>query len=85
MRAQLADLLARSDAEPELAVSLPPACYRDPEVQDDELAQLFRNGWIGLGRSDIAAEPGSYAAMEIAADSRIFGLTTDSLYSYLSF
>ncbi|MGI9513208.1 MAG: aromatic ring-hydroxylating oxygenase subunit alpha [Anderseniella sp.] len=67
MRADLVDQLAASDAEPELAVSLPSACYRDQDVQEDESSRIFRNGWIGLGRSDIVAEPGSYAAMEIAA------------------
>jgi len=67
MRAELIDLLAGSDAEPEVAVGLPPACYRDSDVQDDEVNRVFRNGWIGLGRSDIVVEPSSYAAMEIAA------------------
>ncbi len=66
MDADLIDQLAGSDAQPELALSLPPSCYRDPEVQDEEIRRLFRRGWIGLGRCDIVAEPGNYAAMEIA-------------------
>ncbi len=58
--------LLKSDAAPQDASSLPPACYAEQTVLDAECATLFRSGWIGLGRADRVPSAGSFAAMEIA-------------------
>lgn len=52
-------------AEPELAATLPAACYVDAAVYDAEQQAVFRTGWVGVGRSDRWPNAGDYSAMDI--------------------
>lgn len=52
-------------------VSLPPACYVDAAVADQEVTRLFRGGWIGVGRADQVAEPGDYVTLDAAGQAII--------------
>ncbi len=49
------------------AETLPPACYRDPDVLAIENAMLFRRGWVSCGRSDRLQRAGDYIAVDIGA------------------
>ena len=61
----LREMLERSNAPVEIAQSLPPACYTDAALMEAETLAVF-GGWVGVGRADIVAEPGSYAALDFA-------------------
>lgn len=52
-------------------MSLTPACYAGGEIQGAETEALFRHGWIGVGRADLVAKPGDYAALDIAGQAVI--------------
>ena len=60
-----ADALTRCIAPPDTAATLPPACYTDPALYLVERDAVFRQGWVGVGRSDRWPNPGDYAAVEI--------------------
>ncbi len=51
--------------------SIPPVCYTDDGIASAEINTLFRSGWIGVGRADHVAEPGDFAALDIAGQSII--------------
>ena len=54
-------------AEPfERARAMPPGVYTSEAVRAAELDRIFRREWIAIGRSSALAEPGDYAATEIA-------------------
>jgi phenylpropionate dioxygenase-like ring-hydroxylating dioxygenase large terminal subunit len=54
-------------AEPfERARAMPPGVYTSEAVRAAELERIFRREWIAVGRADALAEPGDYAATEIA-------------------
>ena len=59
------------DRDPAKASCLPPACYASDEVAALEAERLFRGNWIGVGRSDIVAEAGSFIALDIAGQNII--------------
>ena len=59
------DQLAVCIAEPEVAHTLPAWCYVDPHVYELEQSTLFRNGWVGVGRSDRWPNAGDYSAIDI--------------------
>lgn len=52
-------------------VSLPPACYVDPEVTTVEIDHLFRGDWFGVGRADQLKKKGDYVALDVAGMSII--------------
>ncbi len=60
VRAALADCRPGASAR-----SIPPAAYTDPGVYDVEVQQVFRRGWVGIGRADRWGNPGEYQPMEI--------------------
>ena len=62
----LATALNRCLAPAEQAFSLPPAAYRDADVQTLEAERVFARGWVPLGRADRVKAPGDYEALEIA-------------------
>jgi phenylpropionate dioxygenase-like ring-hydroxylating dioxygenase large terminal subunit len=64
--ATLKSALADCQTTPENAFSLPPECYVNSAVADEELNTLFAKSWFGVGRSDVAAEPGDFITMDIA-------------------
>ena len=70
MTTNLNDALQACIAPPESALSLPPSCYTDAEWTKTELG-LFRTNWIGVGRADQVAEPGTYRTLDIAGQSII--------------
>ncbi len=63
--------LSASMARAETALSIPPACYREPEVCDAEIERIFRRSWLGVGRADMLAGPGSYRSLDIAGQNII--------------
>ena len=52
-------------------MSLPPACYVEPEITSLEVEHIFRQGWIGVGRSDQVRNAGDYRTLDIAGQSII--------------
>ena len=52
-------------------LSLPPQTYRDDQVVEEEIAQIFRRQWIGLGRGDLVKNPGDYICLDPAGQSII--------------
>ena len=50
------------------ARTLPGAYYTDPQILDAEIEQLFRRGWMCVGREDHVQEPGSYLLHERFGD-----------------
>ncbi|MEM7076944.1 MAG: aromatic ring-hydroxylating dioxygenase subunit alpha, partial [Pseudomonadota bacterium] len=63
--------LSRSQRPAADAFCLPPECYTHPDVTQREIEQLFRNGWIGVGRSSMVSRPGDYIALDIAGQNII--------------
>jgi phenylpropionate dioxygenase-like ring-hydroxylating dioxygenase large terminal subunit len=51
--------------------SIPPHFYRDPEVAAAEVARIFRTTWIGVGRADLVARAGDFAALDVAGQSLV--------------
>lgn len=47
------------------SATLPAAVYTDESVASIEAAKLFRQGWVGVGRSDRWRASGDYAAINI--------------------
>ena len=47
------------------SATLPPACYHDETVLAAEREQLFRKGWVGIGRGDRWSKPGDFTALDI--------------------
>lgn len=48
------------------ASSIPPEFYTSDDVARAESETVFRNGWIGVGRSDMVANPGDFIALDVA-------------------
>ena len=63
--------LSGSDRPADQAVSIAPACYTSAEVCEAEIAQIFRRNWLGVGRADMLAGPGSYQTLDIAGQNII--------------
>ena len=63
--------LSQCLAPPESGWSIPPVCYTDDGISTAEVDALFRGGWIGVGRADLVATPGDFAALDIAEQSII--------------
>ena len=59
------DQLTACIAEPEVAYTLPAWCYVNNDVYELEQSTLFRNGWVGVGRSDRWPNAGDYSAIDI--------------------
>lgn len=51
--------------------SIPAHFYRESEVAAAEIDQVFRATWIGVGRADLVADAGDFAALDIAGQSII--------------
>ena len=66
MRADLCAQLSEVRAPIETSATLPPACYRDPDLAQLERDAVFRTSWIGIGRHDQWKAPGDYAALSLA-------------------
>jgi len=47
------------------AESLPPWCYTEQSVYVREQEQIFRGGWVSVGREDRWQNPGDYVALEV--------------------
>ncbi|MEM7172150.1 MAG: aromatic ring-hydroxylating dioxygenase subunit alpha [Pseudomonadota bacterium] len=58
--------LQACNAPAQSAFSLPPRCYWDPEVLALEVERIFRNQWIGIGRTSRFERPGDYETHDIA-------------------
>lgn len=71
MDADLKSNLQRCRGENGAPLSLPPQTYRDDQVIGDEVAQIFRRQWIGLGRADLVKNPGDYICLDYAQQSII--------------
>ena len=52
-------------------MSLPPACYVDPEIASLEVEHIFRRGWVGVGRADQVKNAGDFRTLDIAGQSII--------------
>lgn len=57
------------------ASSIPPEFYISDTVAQSELDNIFRGGWIGLGRADQVANPGDFTTHDLAGQNII--LTRD--------
>ena len=49
----------------EAAESLPPVCYFDVEIFEQEMDRGFRGGWVSVGRLDDLVVPGDYLALDV--------------------
>jgi Rieske 2Fe-2S family protein len=73
-----ADLL-RTRAPLERATQLPGAAFTDPAVLEWELAQLFRESWIGVGHVDQLRERGDFLTAELGRESVLVVADDDGL------
>jgi len=48
------------------AMTLPPACYTDPDWLRYEQEIVFSRGWVSVGREDRWGGPGDYLAVDLA-------------------
>ena len=71
MDADLKSKLEHCLGEHATPLSLPPQTYRDDQVVEEEIAQIFRRQWIGLGRADLVKNPGDYICLDHARQSII--------------
>ena len=62
---QVADALARCAGPSDTQPTLPAACYANPDIYAIEQQAVFRQGWVGVGRSDRWPQFGDYSAMEL--------------------
>ena len=62
---QVADALTRCAEPSDIQPTLPAACYVDPDIYAVEQQAVFRQGWVGVGRSDRWPQVGDYSAMEL--------------------
>ena len=58
--------LGRVKAPIATAATLPPVCYTDAGVFEQERRTVFHRSWMGVGRTDRWQSPGSYTAMVLA-------------------
>ena len=63
----LSSSLKRAD----LASSIPPIYYTSNDILRTEIDLVFRNSWVGVGRSDIVSSPGDYITLDIAGQNII--------------
>ncbi|QGX98209.1 aromatic ring-hydroxylating dioxygenase subunit alpha [Roseovarius faecimaris] len=61
------------------ASCLPPVCYTSPEICEAEIARLFRQSWLCVGRSDMVTGPGDYIALDFAGQSLILLRDTEGV------
>ena len=61
----MADALTRCAGPSDIQPTLPAACYIDPNIYAVEQQAVFRQGWVGVGRSDRWPQVGDYSAMEL--------------------
>ncbi len=61
----IAEELTRCLGPADVAHTLPPACYVDDDVYALEQQVLFRQGWVGVGRSDRWPNEGDFSAFDI--------------------
>lgn len=71
MNTDLKSKLQQSLGTDKAPLSLPPETYRDDQLVKDEIAQIFRRQWIGLGRADLVNNPGDYICLDHAQQSII--------------
>jgi phenylpropionate dioxygenase-like ring-hydroxylating dioxygenase large terminal subunit len=69
--------LDRVSSDPTRSSTLPPFCYSDRAVLDAECRGLLRESWLGIGRADLWAKPGDYAALSLAGIGVIVCRDTD--------
>jgi len=69
----LSQLSANAGVEFDKALTLPPAIYHDQAILELELAHLFRNEWICLGRLAEMPGPGDYICRDIV-DTPVFAI-----------
>ena len=62
---QVADALTRCAGPSDTQSTLPAACYANPDIYALEQQAVFRQGWVGVGRSDRWPQFGDYSAMEL--------------------
>ncbi len=55
----------------EAAFSIPPVCYTSGSHALAEMDLVFRQGWIGVGRADVVANPGDFITMDVAGQNII--------------
>jgi phenylpropionate dioxygenase-like ring-hydroxylating dioxygenase large terminal subunit len=65
LSSDLAEALSRCTGTSATGHSLPAACYVDPDVAALEAEVIFRQGWVGVGRSDRWPGTGDYAAIDL--------------------
>ena len=66
--ALLAQIRALADAPDDEWIGLPPAAYHSPAVFEAEAANVFRAGWIFIGRVDQAATPGDFLCINVLGE-----------------
>jgi len=62
---QVADALTRCAGPSDTQSTLPAACYANPDIYALEQQAVFRQGWVGVGRSDRWPQFGDYSTMEL--------------------
>ena len=55
----------------EEASGIPPYYYAEEAAVALEIANIFRNGWIGLGRADVVKNPGDFVTLDLAGQNII--------------
>ncbi len=61
----LGDQLQNCIASPETALCIPPECYTSDAILSEEIQQIFRRKWIGIGPAGRFKKAGDYEALEI--------------------
>jgi phenylpropionate dioxygenase-like ring-hydroxylating dioxygenase large terminal subunit len=51
-------------------LSLPPSCYTSPEIAELEQS-IFRQSWLGVGRSDMVSNASAFRTLDLAGQSII--------------
>ncbi len=63
--------LSKCELPVEQAECLPPVCYTDADITASEETELFRHGWIGIGRADQVAKNGDFTTLDFAGQTAI--------------
>ncbi|MFT5112383.1 MAG: phenylpropionate dioxygenase-like ring-hydroxylating dioxygenase large terminal subunit [Parasphingorhabdus sp.] len=59
------DALAYVSSESASSATLPPVCYSDSGIFDYEVENLFRRGWVSIGRADSCPAAGDFKVFQI--------------------
>ena len=68
----------------DVAETLPPACYVDPEFFEFEKAALFDKEWLCVGRVDWVKDPGDYFTTHIVGEPIVVARARDGVVRAMS-